>query len=86
MDEEGFGRTAGFTESARRASAIFHTSQVGAGRDGYRPTSVMEPVTRSSIGFADPEARRILPHGVVLPTANGESDETYNRRMWLQAL
>jgi len=80
------GRQTEFADSALRYTLAFYTRQQGAGRAGYRPVSVLEPVVSSTLGFSQSDAQRLLPSGQILPSQNGSSEETYRRRTWLSTL
>ncbi|WP_157247846.1 hypothetical protein [Nonomuraea typhae] len=79
-------RNGGFADSARAATMTrFYSRQVGAGRAGHRRRSVLEPYAASPNGHSPSDAQRMLPSGDVLPSVNGVSAETYDRRTWLGA-
>ncbi len=50
---------------------------------GYRPTSVLEQIQPSTLGFGESERNRLLP-GQVLPSRNGVSESTYQKLLWFQ--
>ncbi|MGW0061426.1 hypothetical protein ACWDTT_16050 [Streptosporangium sandarakinum] len=79
-------RTEVFAEGAHRNTAAFRSVQQGAGRLGYRPTSVLEPVVSSAVGYAHSDSQRLLPGGQLLPTPNGSSAATYDRRTLLSVI
>jgi len=74
-----------FTTGALGGMPFFHSIQQEHPQ-GYRPLSVLDNPTRSPIGLGLSETQRLMPDGRLLPSKNGVSDETYERRAWLGAM
>lgn len=52
---------------------------------GYRNTSVMDTLTKSGIGLAEPDRARLLPTGDMLPSRLGMSASTWDKATWLKS-
>lgn len=81
MDDEG--RTASFSTGAFETK--FPSLQVGAGRYGFQPHSVLDPILKSGIGMSENDRQRLLINGDLLPSANGRSQSTAEKRAWLDS-
>lgn len=83
MDDETQGRISSFSTGARETK--FPSLQVGAGRYGFQPHSVLDPILKSGNGLSLPDRQRLLINGDLLPSANGRSAATAEKRAWLDS-
>jgi len=75
-------RNSEFANGAISSTAFFYSVQQERPQ-GYRPLSVLDSPIRSPLGLGLSETQRLMPDGRLLPSKNGFSDETYERRAWL---
>lgn len=75
------GRNGSFSTGAYATK--FHTMQAGAGREGFKPQSVLETnqvfAPANGMSTADRSRSPLKGH---IHSVNGESRDTYDKRMW----
>lgn len=88
MDEETTGRTQTFKNGAYAQSPVssIRSVQQGAGASGFKPNSVLEEnhilAAPNGMSASDRARQPIGQHGASL---NGQSDSTFQTRLWLGA-
>lgn len=71
------GRTAEF----QSGQTSFHTEQ--SGFKSFAPRSVLDSFVRSGNGMSSSDQKRMLPQGGILPAINGRSQDTSQKRLYL---
>jgi len=84
MNEFPDGRSGSFLGGAYAQRPQFTSMQVGAGREGFAPHSVLEEnhVIKSANGMSEADRARQPVKGSGL-SINGQSKNTFDKRMWL---
>ena len=84
MDEMQAGRSGSFLSGAYAQRPQFSSMQVGAGRGGFSPNSVLEQnqIVKNPNGMsaADRARQPVKGSGQSL---NGQSDDTFQKRLWI---
>lgn len=78
------GRSGSFLNGAYAQRPQFSSLQVGAGREGFTPHSVLEEnhVIKSANGMSAADRARQPVKGAGA-SVNGQSNDTFNKRMWI---
>lgn len=84
MNELQDGRNGSFMTGALNQRPQFSSQQVGAGREGFSPHSVLEEnhVIKSANGMSEADRARQPVRGSGL-SINGQSKNTFDKRMWI---
>lgn len=86
MNDEVPGRNGSFSDGATHMHPEFTSLQVGAGREGFMPTSVLDKahVLKSPNGMsaADRARQPVKGNG---KSINGQSSDTFDNRMWIDS-
>lgn len=84
MNELTEGRTGSFMTGAIHQSQQFHSLQVGAGREGFTPNSVLDEnhVLKNPNGMSAADRARQPVKGAG-QSLNGQSSSTFDKRMWI---
>lgn len=86
MNEQQTGRTGSFMGGAVAQKPSFSSLQVGAGRQGFTPTSVLDEgqVLKSANGMSSADRARQPVKGSGR-SVNGQSSTTFDKRMWIDS-
>lgn len=86
MNDEMQGRTGSFSDGAASVHPQFSSRQVGAGREGFTPTSVLDEghVLKSPNGMSAADRARQPVKGQGR-SVNGQSSSTFDKRMWIDS-
>lgn len=84
MNGTSEGRNGSFVNGAASVHPQFQSQQVGAGHEGFTPNSVLEEnhVLKNPNGMSAADRARQPVKGLG-SSINGQSDSTFNKRMWI---